>query len=193
VDTLPQRDLDRARQLLTAAGFSAEEPVETTLWYLNDGRYTPLEEAYALALETQLEETGIFSITLRGEPWQTFIGQVSTCNAPAFLLGWPPSGSPTRFFDALDWMEYFITATDTVCSNYESEDMTALYTSAVAQVNEAQRLAIYDQMQRLWATELPTLDLTQAPLMAISLSNIGGVTIDGMGFLRYDLLTKAGS
>jgi peptide/nickel transport system substrate-binding protein len=191
VATLPQRDLERARQLLTAAGHSAEEPVETTLWYISDGRYTPLEEAYATAIKTQLEETGMFRITLRGEPWQTFIGQVSTCNAPSFLLGWPPSGSPPRFLDALDWMEYFVTATDTVCSNYESEAMTALLASAVTQTGEAERLAVYDQMQRLWATELPTLDLTQAPLMAISLSTIGGVEIDGMGFLHYDLLTKA--
>lgn len=190
VDTEPQRDLDRARVLLTAAGHSAEEPVETTLWYLSDGRYTPLEEAYATAIKNQLEETGMFRITLRGEPWEFFIGQVSTCNAPLFLLGWPPSGSSPRFFDGLDYMEYFVTDTATVCSNYESESMASLLASAVSQTGEAERLVVYDQMQRLWATELPTLDLTQAPLMAISLSTIGGVRIDGMGFLHYDLLTK---
>jgi peptide/nickel transport system substrate-binding protein len=186
----PPRDLERARILLTAAGFSPEEPLETTLWYINDGRYTPLEEAYATALAAQLEETGIFKITLRGEPYDFFIGQASTCNAPAFLLGWPPRGWPPAYLGVLDWVEYFTVDADKVCSNYESEAMAELLEQATAAVADAERAAFYGQIQALWAEEYPTLDLTEEPRVAVSLEKVDSVRIDAMGFLHYDWLTK---
>jgi peptide/nickel transport system substrate-binding protein len=191
IDSEPARDLERARALLTAAGFSATEPLTTTLWFISDGRYTPLEEAYANALKSQLEETGIFKIALRGEPYDFFIGQASTCNAPAFLLGWPPRGWPPAYLGVLDWLEYFVRDAAQVCSNYQSEEMTALLDQAGAALTEAERTALYSQLQTLWAQEYPTLDLLQEPRFAVSLDKLDSVRIDAMGFLHYDLLTKS--
>ncbi len=192
VPTEPERDLESARSILIASGYSPATPLEMTIWYVNDGRYTVLEEQYATALKAQLEETDLIAVTLEGQPWGVFRPSSLACSYPAYLLGWPSSGQPASFLDAMSWMEYFITNTDQVCSNFESAAMEALYQEAMEEVDLGQRLELYAQIQELWARELPTLDLTQEPRPAISVPGVDGVWADAMGLLHYDLLSKRG-
>jgi peptide/nickel transport system substrate-binding protein len=192
VSTEPERDLESAKSILIASGYSAGSPLEMTIWYVNDGRYTTLEEQYATALKAQLEETGLITVTLAGEPWDVFRPASLACSYQTYLLGWPSSGQPAEFLDAMSWMEYFITNTDSICSNFESSTMDSLYKRAIEEVDEGQRLVIYAQIQELWARELPTLDLTQEPRAAVSLAGVDGVWTDAMGLLHYDLLSKNG-
>jgi len=192
VPTEPERDLESAKSILLASGYSPASPLEMTIWYVNDGRYTVLEEQYAMALKAQLEETGLIAVTLEGAPWDVFRPSSSDCSYPAYLLGWPSSGQPAAFLDAMSWMEYFITNTDRICSNFESSAMEALYQEAMAEVDEGKRLDLYAQIQVLWAKEFPTLDLTQEPRSAISVRGVDGVWADAMGLLHYDLLSKSG-
>jgi len=173
------------------AGYSPAKPLAVTIWYLNDGRYTPLEETYAAAIKTQLEETGIFQVTLSGAPWETFRTQIAQCNYPAYLLGWPSPGQPVNYPDLSGWTDFFVQNTDTTfCSNYESEAMTKLVTQAREELNPAVRQALYEQIQQLWAEELPTLELTQEQRFALSLTNVDDVRIDALGLLHYEVLTK---
>lgn len=193
IPAFPQRDLAQARALLLEEGYSASVPLPIEIWYLNDGRYTTLEEQYAAALKTQLEETGVFQVTLNGAPWETFRSQIDQCLYPAYLVGWPSPGQPVSHLDMTSWTNFFIQNTDsTFCSNYQSEPMTELVAEARAELDTAARLALYGQIQQLWAEELPTLELTQEPRRAISLLRIDNVQIDAMGFLHYELLTKGG-
>lgn len=186
----PGRDLEIARSILTASGYSSNNKLEMAIWYVNDGRYTDLEEAYATALKSQIEETGSIAVAVEGAPWELFRPQSIDCNYPAFLLGWPSIDQPASYLDAMSWMDYFITNTDGICSNYESQAMTALYEEALEEVDESQRIELYHQIQELWAREFPTLDLTQEARVAISLPKVQNVVIDAMGLLHYDLLTK---
>ena len=186
----PMRDLETARSILTASGYSPANQLEMTIWYVNDGRYTDLEEAYAGALKTQLEETGSIAVTVEGASWGVFRPQSIDCNYPVYLLGWPSIDQPAGYVDAMSWIDYFITNTDRICSNYESQAMTALYERALEETEESQRIELYGQIQELWAREFPTLDLTQEPRRAISLSKVQNVLIDAMGLLHYEMLTK---
>jgi peptide/nickel transport system substrate-binding protein len=188
----PARDLNSAQSILLAVGYSAGNKLEMTIWFVNDGRYTVLEEAYAEALAAQLEETGMIEVTVEGEPWDVFRPQSLDCNYPAYLLGWPSSGQPVAFLDGLSWIEYFVTNTDSLCSNYESPAMDALLEAARAETDLAARLEIYRQIQELWAQEFPTLDLTEEPRFLVSAANVNNVVIDAMGLLHYDLLIKGG-
>jgi peptide/nickel transport system substrate-binding protein len=175
---------------LLAIGYSTGNKLEMTFWFVNDGRYTVLEEQYAQALAAQIEETDLIEVTVQGAPWDVFRPQSLDCNYPAYLLGWPSSGQPAAFLDALSWIEYFITNTDQICSNYESPAMDALLEAARAETDMTARLEIYRQIQELWATEFPTLDLTEEPRFLVSAAGVGNVVIDAMGLLHYDLLTK---
>lgn len=192
VSVEPARDVEQAIQLLTAEGYSAENPLAITLHFLNDGRYSRLEEVYAQAIKAQLEETGIFQVTLEGAEWATYSGQISACSNPAFLLAWPPAGWPSRYPAAMGWMDYFITNTELLCSNYQSPAMTALVQElrALSPLDTSAQLDLYAQIQTLWAEEFPTLDLTQSAPVVFTLPTVGNVQLDLMGLLHYELLTK---
>jgi peptide/nickel transport system substrate-binding protein len=192
VESEPNRDLETARSILNASGYSPSNKMEITIWFVNDGRYTPLEEQYAQALKTQLEETDLIAVTLEGAPWEVFRPESLNCNYPAFILGWPGSNQPASYLDAMSWMEYFITNTDRVCSNYESPAMDRLLEDALNATEEEARLELYRQMQELWAQEYPTLNLTEEPRAAVSLPNVQNLVIDSMGLLHYDALSKIG-
>lgn len=189
--TLPARDLERARALLLQEGYSASVPLDITIWYVNDGRYSPVEEAYANAIKAQLEETGVFKVTVNGVTWGEFRLQAAQCAYPAYLLGWPSPGAPTDYMDASSWTNFFVeNPTRVFCSNFESQRMTTLVEEARAELDETARLAKVGEIQTLWADELPTLDITQEPRRAISLPGIDGVTVNAWGLLHYELLTK---
>lgn len=189
VPTLPPRDLARAQALLQAAGYSAEVPLAIELWYVSDGRYSNHEEAYANAIKNQLEETGIFQVNLASAPFDQFRIQVSECNYPAYLLGWPSPGRPVEYLDVMPWTEFFVTS-NSFCSNYESPAMTELVNAIFAETDRNARLVLYEQMQQEWAKDLPTLDILQEPTRAISLPNVDNVQIDALGLLHYEMLTK---
>jgi peptide/nickel transport system substrate-binding protein len=191
LDTLPARDLERARALLLEEGYSPGVPLDIAIWYVNDGRYSPVEEAYVNAIKVQLEETEVFRVTVNGVGWDEFRLQTAQCAYPAYILGWPSPGAPTEYMDATSWTTFFVeNPTRVFCSNYESERMTTLVAEARAELDEAARLTKYGEIQTLWADELPTLDITQEPRRAISLPGIDGVQINAWGMLHYELLTK---
>lgn len=191
VAVLPTRDLEQARMLLREEGYNEENPAEITLWYVSDGRYSPHEQQYAETLKQQLEATGIFQVTLNSTPWETYRVQIANCNYPAYLLGWPSPGTPVDYLDTTSWTDPFLPGElQPFCSNYESEEMAELLEAAAAEIDMDARMELYDQIQQLWAQELPTLDILQEPRRAISLTKVEGIRIDAMGFMRYQWLSK---
>jgi len=188
---LPPRDLSRAQFLLQGEGYTASSPLEITLWFVNDGRYSTQEEAYAAAIKAQLEETGAIQVTLESAPWEIYRAQINECNYPAYLLGWPSPGAPANYLDMTAWTDFFLENADSVfCSNYESARMTELVADARAELDPEKRQALNTQVQELWAVDLPTLDITQTPRFAITRTNVENVNIDGLGMLHYEALTK---
>jgi peptide/nickel transport system substrate-binding protein len=192
-EVFPQQNVARAVTLLLEAGYSPSVPLPITLTYLNDGRYSPLEEAYVNAIKAQLEETEVFEVTVEGVSWEIMRTQIAQCNYPAYLIGWPSPGQPTNYLDVTSWTDFFVENTDSgFCSNYESTAMTALVTEAHEETDTAVRLDLYGQIQQLWATELPTLPITQEQRYAITLDKVSNVRIDALGLLHYEVLTKGG-
>ncbi len=191
VATMPERDLEQARALLRAEGYSETEKLPITLWYLNDGRYSPVEQAYANAIKVQLEETNVFQVELAGAGWDEMRQQIAQCGFPAYLIGWPSPGQPTNYLDVSSWTDFFVTDTSRIfCSNYESEPMTELVAEARAELDEGARQELNGRIQTLWAEELPTLPLTQEFRRAVSLPIIDGVRVDALGIMHYEWLTK---
>ncbi|MDT8306337.1 MAG: ABC transporter substrate-binding protein [Anaerolineae bacterium] len=188
----PARDLRRSQELLLLAGYGEQRPLIMTLWHLNDGRYTDLEDEYAQLLKEQLEDTGMITVELQNSAWGTYSQQSSACEYSTFLLGWPPVGWPTRYPAAMGWLDFFVTDTDTLCSNYSSLEMDALVAEArqADPLDVAAQEQIYARIQTLWAEEFPTLDLTQEILQAVALERVDGIRFDRMGLLHYETLVK---
>ena len=193
VATLPATDHEKVRSLMLEAGYTPENPLEITIWFVNDGRYSAQEEQYLTALSEQLEATGVFLVSISGAPWDQFRVQISQCGYAAYLLGWPSPGRPVDYLDPSSWTDFFVQNTDRVfCSNYESAEMDKLLLASREERDVALRADIYTQIQALWADELPTLDITQEPRRALSLAKVDNVGIDALGLLHYELLTKGG-
>ncbi|MCP5098876.1 MAG: transporter substrate-binding domain-containing protein [Chloroflexi bacterium] len=187
----PARNLPQARALLLEEGFSQTNPAVVELWFVNDGRYSNNEEAYANAIKAQLEETGVFQVTLQSAGFEEFRGQIGACGYPMYLLGWPTPGQPAQQLDVTSWTNFFVENTNSgFCSNYDNEAMLELVTAAEEETNEADRLAIYGTMQQVWAEAFPTLDLLQEKRFAISLPTVENVQVDAQGILHYESLTK---
>ncbi|MCB9008129.1 MAG: transporter substrate-binding domain-containing protein [Ardenticatenaceae bacterium] len=187
----PQRNLPLARSLLLEVGYSQTTPLEIELWYVNDGRYSNAEAAYAAALQSQLEETGVFQVTITGAAFEQFIGQIAECNLPAYLMGWPSPGRPADYLGPGAWTDVILTSS-TFCPNYESPAIDAFLQAADEEIDPAARLSVFGDIQQLWAQDFPTVDLLQEPRIAISLNNVNNVQIDAMGLLHYEFLTKGG-
>jgi peptide/nickel transport system substrate-binding protein len=191
VDSLPARNVERARALLLEEGYSENQKLPISLWFVNDGRYSLVEEGYANTIKAQLEETRVFEVTTIGVPWTEFRLQIDQCGYSTYLLGWPSPGQPTTYLDASSWTDFFVTNTDRIfCSNYESPRMTALIAESRAEIDPEARLELIRRIQQLWAEELPTLDLTQAPRVAVSLPTIDNVRVNALGLMHYELLQK---
>ncbi len=187
----PQQNLTLARSLLLEVGYSPTTPLDIELWYVNDGRYSDVEAAYATALQSQLEETGVFQVTLTGAPFEQFIGQVSECNLSAYLMGWPSPDRPADYLGPGAWTDVILTSSS-FCPSYDSPAMDSFLQAADEAADPAARLAVYGDIQQRWAQDFPTVDLLQEPRIAISLSNVNNVQIDAMGLLHYEFLTKGG-
>jgi peptide/nickel transport system substrate-binding protein len=188
---LPQRDLERARALLLEEGYSESVPLPIEIWFVNDGRYSAIEEQYVNTIKSQLEETGVFQVTVSGANFETFRGQIGVCNYPAYLIGWPTPGRPTNYLDITSWTDFFVENTSTgFCSNYDNEEMLKLVEAANTETDQLARLATYAEIQTRWANDLPTLDLLQQKRFAIALPNVDNVRMDALGLLHYETLTK---
>jgi peptide/nickel transport system substrate-binding protein len=174
------------------AGYTRENPLAITLWYVNDGRYSDVEEQYINAIKSQLEATGLFQAEVSGAPWDLFRVQIAECGYPAFLLGWPTPGRPVNYLDPSSWTDFFVQNTDsTFCSNYQSDEMDSLVQAAREELDSEARAVIIKDIQELWAKDLPTLDITQEPRRALTLAKVRGVAIDALGMLHYEQLAKS--
>ncbi|MEX0173136.1 ABC transporter substrate-binding protein [Streptomyces sp. LMG1-1-1.1] len=77
----------KAKKILREAGIT--EPVELTFWYTTD-RYGSSTAAEFAELKRQLEEQGLFKITLQGKPWKEFQEGYQKGRYPVFGRGWFP-------------------------------------------------------------------------------------------------------
>lgn len=190
--TLPDPDLAQVESLMLEAGYTRENPLAITLYFVNDGRYSDVEEQYISVISDQLEATGLFQVEISGAPWEQFRVQVAQCGYPAFLLGWPTPGRPVNYLDPSSWTDFFVQETDSIiCSNYQSDAMDELVQASREELDAAARVEIYAQIQQLWADELPSLEITQEPRRALSLAKVENITADALGLLHYEYLAKS--
>jgi peptide/nickel transport system substrate-binding protein len=186
MDVLPRMDVDAGIALLATNGYDATNPLTFDLWWTTD-HYGDEEGDVASLMKEQLEATGVIVVNLQSAEWATYTDSMSECAYPVYLLGWYPD-----YVDPSTWTDYFAlsTSADDLCSNYNNPDMDDLIIAGWAETDAAARTQIYDQIQQLWAVDLPTLEFAQGRLFAGYLENVQGVTVDALSLLRYDLVYK---
>jgi peptide/nickel transport system substrate-binding protein len=186
IDAFAERDLEKAKALLTEAGYSEASPLEVDLWW-TPTHYGDTEADVATVIKTQLEETGMIKITLQNTEWATYTDYMGAGTLPFFLLGWYPDYLDP---DNYTWSFSHSEASDDIGINYAADEMDALLEAARTETDQATRMDLYKQIQELWTTECPTVPFTQGALYAVTQKNVTGVTLSPSMLFPYFLLEK---
>ncbi|WP_328556801.1 ABC transporter substrate-binding protein [Streptomyces sp. NBC_00358] len=143
----------KARKILRDAGIGERVPL--TLWYTTD-RYGSETAPEFRELKRQLEDSGLFTVTLRSRPWKTYEAGYRAGDYPVFGRGWFPD-----FPDAENFIAPFVGERNALGTPYPAPRITdhllpesrgVSDRAAVAQqFEEAQRILVDDaRLLPLW-------------------------------------------
>ncbi len=186
-DEYGERNLDRAKTLLTNAGYSTSSKLAFDLWFCST-RYGEAEITMAQALKTAIEETGMVTVTLKDNAnWTTFRSETRAGQYAAALRAWFPD-----FIDPDNYLSPFVSANAGTGQGifYVNSQMDTLLSSALAEVDYSQRTARYQQIQQLWATDVPSIPLIQRFSYLAAKSSISLSPPRQDSLLLYDQLVR---
>jgi len=188
IDAFPARDLEKAKELLTAAGYSPDKKLVMDLWCTLT-HSAPTESDVVTILKDNLEETGLIEITLQNTEWATYKENMRAGSMPVFMLGWYPDYLDP---DNYTWSFAQTDASDDQGIFYSNPDMDALLLAGqqAPDLRSADRLKTYEDVQKLWVTEAPTIPLTQGALIVVAQPNVKGVVLDPNMMYHYFLISK---
>jgi peptide/nickel transport system substrate-binding protein len=175
------RDLDMARELLTEAGYSEDEPVEFELWYSLD-HYGDQEPDVAAVIKENLEETGMMSVTLQSAEWATYVDYFGEGNLPIYLLGWFPD-----YMDPDNYLSPFISTdgAEDIGTMYSNPEVDQLLVDASVETDQEVRVDLYDEIQDVNAKDVPTIPLWNQALFIVYPESVSGVAIGPTLIFNY--------
>ncbi len=95
--TFPERDLEKAKELLATVGYNAANPLVLSLPY-TPSHYGSFEADVATVIAASLEETGVIQVNIEVLEWGAYLQQMSSGAFGMFLLGWHPDYLDTSNF-----------------------------------------------------------------------------------------------
>jgi peptide/nickel transport system substrate-binding protein len=177
IDAFGDRDLAQARALLAEVGFDAARPLVVDLWWTTD-YFGPAEGELAAAIKEALEETGLIEVNLHSADWATYVDAAFTEGSmPVYLMRWFP--------DFLDPDSYLYPG-----FLHYSEELDSLLTVARFTPDIEYRWQLYEEVQHMWAEQVPAIPLTQRLSIVVTQKDVKGVTLDLTQFLRYYTLAR---
>ncbi len=187
LDTYGTRDLQKAIDILTALGYTAEKPFEFDLWYPPEHYGTTTADVMQV-LKEQLEETGLMKVNLKSQNWAEYVDSFVAGELPLFMLGWFPD-----FMDPDTWLTPFASCLQSPDNgvNYCNPVMDDLLTRAASASDPAVRGDLYKQIGELYATEVPTLPLFFEPEYITYRNGVEGVKIGPPFEFNYNELSFA--
>lgn len=176
-------DADKAKKTLDDAG--VKTPVDLKLQYVSDGHYGPSSADEYAAIKEQLESSGLFTVDLQSTEYATYSKERTQDAYPAYQLGWFPD-----FSDADNYLTPFFTKDNFLSNHFDDkqvqEDIVKEYTTADADEREQ----AIEKTQADVAAQLSTLPLLQGAQVAVTGTDVSGVTLDASFKFRYGFITK---
>lgn len=167
LDRFGEPSADKARAILRDAGIT--EPVKLTFWFTTDryGSGTALEFA---ELKRQLEDSGLFEVTLRGKPWKELSAGFKTGKYPVFGRGWSPD-----FPDPDNFIAPFVGKDNVLQTPYESPRITEeLLPKSRRESNRGAVMDDFEAAEEIMAQDVRLLPLWQGKLYIAASEDIGG-------------------
>ena len=175
-------DAERARGRLEDAG--VEIPVKLSLQYNPDHYGNSSGDEYA-AVKSQLEADGLFEVDLKSTEWVQYSDDRVADVYPAYQLGWFPDYS-----DADNYLSPFFVTENFLANHYSVPEVDELIQKQRGTEDPAEREELFVQIQDTVAEEISTLPLLQGAQIAVSTTEVQGVTLDSSFKFRLSPLSK---
>ncbi|MER5776436.1 ABC transporter substrate-binding protein [Streptomyces sp. NPDC002039] len=166
-DLYGHSDVEKAKKILREAGIT--QKVELTFWYTTD-RYGPSTAEEFTEIKRQLEESDLFKINLRGQPWKAFQAGYKKGEYPVFGRGWFPD-----FPDPDNFIAPFVGKQNAVGTPYEPAPiMNELLPKSRRESDRAAGVKEFEEAQQIFAQDVRLLPLWQGKLYVGTREDIAG-------------------
>ena len=160
--------VDKAKSLLGKAGITT--PVKLTLHYTTDHYGSATKQEFQI-LQKQLNDSGLFDVSIEGHPWATFRPAERKGEYDVYGMGWFPD-----FPDADNFLAPFLDKDNFLGSPYSN---TTIQRSLIPQSRrEADRIGASNsltEIQDIVAEDVPVLPLWQGKQYVGARNDITGV------------------
>ncbi|PWI17607.1 peptide-binding protein [Streptomyces sp. Act143] len=175
-DAYAKQSTAKARALLTEAGVSL--PVKFTYGYAT-GRGAADKEA--AELKRQLEDGGLFKVTLKPYEWTAFQKAWATGKLDAYAVGWVAD-----FPDPDTYGGPLVGSDGTMNTGYSSPEVDRLIQASQQHADRGDAAEDFRSMQDAVARDVPVIPLWQAKEYVVSSEDVGGgqYLSDGTGVFR---------
>jgi len=170
---LGDANIAKAKELLASRGYSESNPLTFDFWY-TPSHYGDTEVDIAAVLKDQLEATGMMKVNVKSSEWAAYRDNWSNKVMPVWLLGWYP--------DYIDPDNYTVAFAGTAGSkglgiHFSDPDWDKKFVEGQTFTDMKKRTAIYEEIQRMWADEVPTAPLFQGTLYVFTQNDIRGIML----------------
>ncbi len=166
-------NIEKAKELLASQGYDEAKPFEFDLWY-TPSHYGDPEVDMAAVLKNQFEATGVMKVNVKSSEWATYKDNWSNKAMPMFLLGWYPD-----YNDPDNYTAAFAGTTGSAGMGifFSDETWDAKLLAGQTETDTAKRLAIYEEIQDMWADDVMTIPIYQGSLYLFTQKGISGVMV----------------
>ncbi|MGC0142395.1 MULTISPECIES: ABC transporter substrate-binding protein [unclassified Pseudactinotalea] len=178
-DAYGEPDVDAARALLEDAG--VDIPVAFDAWWMPDRYGEEIGDMYG-EIQRQLNDSGLFEVSLEQLSWAQYAETFSDQSMDAFDLGWFPD-----FPDASNYIQPFYGTANIFNNGYSNDEMDELIDTIVTDTDEDARLAAFERASEIAAEDVPIVQLWQRDQIAAVRDGVTGVeeTLDPSFIFYY--------
>jgi peptide/nickel transport system substrate-binding protein len=182
-----QANYTYTQTMLAMYGYNETNKLEIDLWYESSGHY-PSSLQQAQLYKSDLDASGVITVTLHGVEWATFRLNRNAGTMPVFIYGWYPDFiDPDNygFLPFASWLNMGYNET------YPAGGIAqyALWVAGRSAASSAARQTAYYALQDLQAVECSIIPLWQGKSVAVSTDSVGGIVLDITVNWRHWLLT----
>ena len=177
-------DPAKAKAELQKAG--VKTPVDLEIWWTPTHYGAVSGDEYA-EIKHQLDDSGLFSVTLKSTEWTQYSEAALTDKYPQYQLGFfPDYPEPDDYASNLWGSEAFLN------DHYSNPQVDKLLAEEKATSDTAAREKAFTEIQKIAAADAPTIPVWQGGQVAAVRDNIHGVeeTFDPAFLFRFWVVTK---
>lgn len=179
-------DPDKAKKILDDAGITT--PVDLTVGW-TPTHYGPSTEDEANEVKRQLEESGLFKVTLKSTEWEQYQTIYKEGAYDLFILGWFPD-----YPDTDDYLSPFLIDGGFFQNGYKNPEADKLIAQEQGTDDPATREEAFGKLQEIAATDVPFIPSWVGQNTGVYGAGISGVedTLDPSFIFRFWLVSKSG-